>query len=79
MTEIFYTSSYSSEAGGRDFAKRFIIGWLYKTGGSNIRLLEQAIGLPVNILEVLLNELIAEGKINYEKCYRGVKIWRVIY
>jgi len=64
------------EPGGKDFAKRVILKWLEQTGGSNIKLIERATGLPVNILGVLLKELIADGNVTYEKCFRGVKIWR---
>lgn len=64
------------EPGGKDFAKRFILAWLEQTGSSNIKLIERATGLPVNILKALLEELIADGSITYEKCFRGMKIWR---
>lgn len=65
------------EPGGKDFAKQLVLKWFGQTGGSNIKLLELATGLPVNILEALLEELNIEGSITYKKCYRGVKIWRV--
>lgn len=66
----------SLDVGGRDVAKYLVLKWLRGTTGSNIKLLELATGLPANILEVLLDELITEDSITYEKCHRGVKIWR---
>ena len=70
--------TYHLEPGGKDFAKRFILKWIEHSGGSNLKMLEMVTGLPVRMLEVLLNELILEGKITYAKCYRGVKVWRAI-
>ena len=65
------------EPGGKDFAKEFIVTWLKETGGSNIKFLELATGLPINILTALLNELKEEDNVTYEKCLRGVKVWRM--
>lgn len=65
------------EPGGKDFAKRFVLEWLEQTGGSNIKIIESATGIPVTILKALLNELMFEGYVTYEKCYRGVEVWRM--
>lgn len=68
---------FSLNMGGKDFAKQFILKWLNDTGGSNLRLLEIATGLPINILKVLLNELLTEGNTVHRKGFGGTKVWRV--
>lgn len=65
------------EPGGKDFAKLMILIWLNNTGGSNLKLLETATGLPVDMLQVLLDKLVTEGNVSYEKHFPGRKVWRV--
>lgn len=65
------------EPGGKDFAKQLVLKWLDGTGGLNLKLLEIVTSLPAKILVVLLEELIAEDTIAYEKGFSRVKVWRV--
>jgi len=55
------------EQGGKQFAKEVILSWLNNTGGSNLKLLETATGLPQKLLGPLLTELLEERKVKLDK------------
>jgi len=57
----------STDAGGRHFAKEIILSWLVGAGGSNLKLLETATGLPQKLLSSLLAEMVEERIIKLDK------------
>jgi len=61
------------EPGGRDFAKQVILRWLEETGGSNLKVLETATGLPERLVSFLLAELMTEGRVKLDKAVFKVK------
>jgi hypothetical protein len=56
-----------TEVGGKDFAKAIVIGWLIKTGGSNLKLLETVTGLPQKLLSPLLAEMMEQRVVSLDK------------
>jgi DNA-binding IclR family transcriptional regulator len=68
----------SLDVGGKDFADAIILKWLYETGASNTRLLMVATGLPVELLETLLGELVRRGYVRYTKGFGGWKIYHAV-
>lgn len=60
----------TTDLGGKSFAKGIILGWLVNTGGSNLKLLETATGLPGKLLSPLLAEMMLE---------RTVRLNRVVF
>jgi len=57
----------SFDIGGKHFAKGVILSWLVNTGGSNLKLLETATGLPGKLLSSLLAEMMEEKVIRLDK------------
>jgi len=56
----------TGELGGRHFAKGVILAWLVHTGGSNLKLLETATGLPGKVLSSLLAEMMEEKTVRLD-------------
>ncbi|MDO9580844.1 MAG: hypothetical protein Q7J06_09820 [Bacteroidales bacterium] len=56
-----------SDIGGKQFAKGVILSWLVGTGGSNLKLLETATGLPQKVLSPLLAEMMTEKAVRLDK------------
>ncbi len=56
-----------TEPGGKHFAKGVILSWLVNTGGSNLKLLETATGLPGKLLSPLLAEMMEEKAIRLDR------------
>ena len=56
----------TSEIGGRHFAKGVVLAWLVHVGGSNLKLLETATGLPGKVLSPLLAEMLAERTVRLD-------------
>ena len=56
-----------TELGGKHFAEGVILSWLVNTGGSNLKLLETATGLPGKLLSPLLAEMMEEEAIRLDK------------
>jgi hypothetical protein len=56
----------SFDIGGKDIAKSVILNWLVNTGGSNLKLLETATGLPQKLLSPLLAEMMAQRTVRLD-------------
>ena len=57
----------SYDKGGKDFAKGVILSWLVNTGGSNLKLLETATGIPQKLLSPLLADMMLEKAVRLDK------------
>lgn len=55
------------DRGGKDYAKHVIWHWLSDTGGSNLKLMETATGLPQKLLSSLLAEMMLEKAVRLDK------------
>lgn len=56
----------TSELGGRYFAKGVVLAWLVHIGGSNLKLLETATGIPQKLLSPLLAEMMEEKTVRLD-------------
>ena len=56
----------TSELGGKPFAKGVVLAWLVHVGGSNLKLLETATGLPSKLLSPLLAEMMEEKTVRLD-------------
>ena len=56
-----------TEIGGKRVAKSVILSWLKGCGGSNLKLLETATGLPQELLSPLLAEMMEEKAIHLDR------------
>ena len=56
----------TGELGGKHFAKGVILAWLVHVGGSNLKLLETATGLPGKLLDPLLAEMMEEKTVRLD-------------
>jgi len=57
----------SSDTGGKHFARDVVLSWLVNTGGSNLKVLETATGLPQKLLSTLLTEMMLEKVVRLDK------------
>jgi hypothetical protein len=56
----------TGELGGRHFARGVILSWLVHSGGSGLKLLETATGIPQKLLSWLLAEMMAEKTVRLD-------------
>ena len=66
VKEIDGGGMLSYDIGGKAMAKEIILAWLDETGGSTLKLLEMATGVPQKLLSPLLAEMIEEKAIKLD-------------
>ena len=65
------------EFGGKEVAKRWVVYAIDMSYRANERLISSLTGLPVDIVETLLNELEREDAVYYEKL-GSLRLWRAL-